>query len=227
MKPKKIDIKAVIFDLDGTLIDSDKDIVRLINLIRAKFLKKKKINIKKIANYSSIGGNKLIINTLSKKKPKFFLKIFRNLYNNIKIRKDLIFPGVVNFLRFLKSKKIKIYICTNKPKFLTSKIVKTTILNKYIDNFFCSDEFNYKKPNKIFFLKILKKIDIKKEKILFIGDSLIDYQFCKNSSLDFILYKNKRISYPKDIYFKLSKSNKILFSYNNSKQLKELFFNIK
>ena len=73
----------------------------------------------------------------------------------------------------------------------------------------------------------MKKIDIKKEKILFIGDSLIDYQFCKNSSLDFILYKNKRISYPNDIYFKLFKSNKILFSYNNSKQLKELFFNIK
>ena len=60
MNNKQRLIKAFLFDLDGTLIDSDKDIQKIINYIRINFLNKKKININKIANYVSKGGDTLI-----------------------------------------------------------------------------------------------------------------------------------------------------------------------
>lgn len=159
-------IKAIIFDLDGTLIDSDKDILKIINFIRLCYLNKKKIGINRIANYTSIGGNDLIKKTISKKQSKYYLKIFRELYMNLKIRKDLIYPGVIALLKFLKLKKIKIFICTNKPKYLTNRIVKKTDLGRYINKFFCSDEFKVKKPNGLFYNKISSNINIEKKKNL-------------------------------------------------------------
>lgn len=214
--------KAVIFDLDGTLIDSDKDIQKIINHIRLNFLNKKRIDIKKISNYVSKGGDILIKKTLSRDRPKFYLNIFRKIYLNQKISKNLILPGVINFLKFLKSKNVKIFICTNKPKDLTAKFIKNTPLNEFVDEYFCPDEYKVKKPDNKFFLKILKKIKINKEQIIYIGDSMIDFKFCENSLLEFFLFKNKRIEYPKKIYLKLLRLNKILFDYRNIYKFKKI-----
>jgi len=208
-------IKAIIFDLDGTLIDSDKDVHKIINFIRTKYLSKNRLSINKISHYTSIGGINLIKKTISRKNSKFYLNIFRELYLNQKISKNLILPGVISILQFLKKKKIKIFICTNKPKNLTSKIVKNTILNKFVDEYFCADEYKLKKPDSTFFYKILNMVKLKKHQIVYIGDSLVDYNFCKNSVVEFFLYKNKRIKYPQQIYSKLLKLNKIIFDYMN------------
>ena len=62
-------IKAIIFDLDGTLIDSDRDLKIIINKIRKKFFKDKKyLSINEIAKYSSLGGATLIKKTIGSKK---------------------------------------------------------------------------------------------------------------------------------------------------------------
>lgn len=222
MVVKKKIIKAIIFDLDGTLIDSDKDIHKIINFMRAKYLNKNKLSITRISHYTSIGGINLIKKTLTRNNSKFYLDVFRELYLNQKISKNLILPGVISILEFLKKKNIKIYICTNKPKNLTSKIVKNTILNKFVDKYFCADEYKIKKPDNAFFYKIINKIKINKHQIIYIGDSLVDYNFCKNSVVEFFLYKNKRIKYPHKIYSKLLKLNKVIFDYMNSNNFKKI-----
>ena len=58
---------------------------------------------------------------------------------------------------------------------------------------------------------------------MYIGDSLIDYKFCKNSLLKFVLFKNKRVNYPKKILLELYKSNKILYTFENVTLLRKKF----
>jgi phosphoglycolate phosphatase len=219
MEIKGNTFKAFIFDLDGTLIDSDKDIHEIINFIRVKKLKKKKIKLQKIAKLTSFGGKNLIKNSISSKNTNYYLKLFRSIYLNSKIRKNLLFPNTIKFLSFLKKKKIKIFICTNKPKLLTSNIIKKTPLKKYINGYFCPDDYQLKKPDKKFFELILKRIKINSKKIIYIGDSLIDYYFAKKANVNFYLFKNKRIKYPNKIYFDLYNSNKIIYNYKNIKML--------
>ena len=61
-------IKAIVFDLDGTLINSSLTVLDILNQIRRKYLNKKKTNLKKISKFLSIGGKILIKKTLQIKK---------------------------------------------------------------------------------------------------------------------------------------------------------------
>lgn len=218
-------IKGIIFDLDGTLIDSDKDIEKIVNFIRKNNLNKKKININRIASYTSIGGDLLIKKLISNKDYKIYLKIFRKLYQKLKIRKKLIIPSLIDLLKFIKSKKIKIYICTNKPYILTKKIINKTPLKKFVTKYFCSDKYKLKKPNKKFFTIILNKIKLRKHQIIYIGDSMVDYNFCKNSDISFFLFKNKRVTYPKKIYLNMLKANRVFSDYKKISNLKKAIIN--
>ena len=218
-------IKGIIFDLDGTLIDSDKDIEKIVNFIRKNNLNKKKININRIARYTSIGGDLLIKKLISNKDYKIYLKIFRKLYQKLKIRKRLIIPSLIDLLKFIKSQKIKIYICTNKPYILTKKIINKTPLKKFVTKYFCSDKYKLKKPNKKFFTIILNKIKLRKHQIIYIGDSMVDYNFCKNSDISFFLFKNKRVTYPKKIYLNMLKANRVFSDYKKISNLKKAIIN--
>jgi phosphoglycolate phosphatase len=159
-------IKAIVFDLDGTLINSSLTVLDILNQIRRKYLNKKKINLKKISKFLSIGGKILIKKTLQIKKEKeiiSYLKIFRHIYLSKKFNTQDIFPNVINFLKRLKKKNIKIIICTNKNSKLVKKIVNESPFRKYVNFFVTSDMVNSYKPDKVFLDFIFKKTNISKD----------------------------------------------------------------
>ena len=211
-------IKAIAFDLDGTLINSSLTVLDILNQIRRKYLKKKKTNLKKISKFLSIGGKILIKKTLQIKKEEeviYYLKIFRNIYFSKKFNTQDIFPYVINFLKKLKKKNIKIIICTNKNSKLVKKILNESPFRKYVNFFVTSDMVNSYKPDKIFLDFILKKTDVPRDNLLYIGDSKIDFKLCNDCNINFLLFKNSLSDINKKDLILLKNKKKVFSSYKS------------
>ena len=211
-------IKAIVFDLDGTLINSSLTVLDILNQIRRKYLNKKKTNLKKISKFLSIGGKILIKKTLQIKKEEdiiSYLKIFRHIYLSKKFNTQDIFPNVINFLKKLKKKNIKIIICTNKNSKLVKKIVNESPFRKYVNFFVTSDMVNSYKPDKIFLDFIFKKTSISKDNLLYIGDSKIDLKLCNDCNVNFLLFKNSLNDMNKRDLIILKKKKIVFSSYKS------------
>ena len=89
-------------------------------------------------------------------------------------------------------------------------------LGRYINSYVTSDMVSSYKPDKIFLEFILKKYNISKEKILYIGDSIVDVKLCKNYKVNFLIY----ISQSSDISVNIMESlKKKKLTFNNYRNL--------
>jgi len=185
-------IKNIIFDIDGTLADTSDDIIDSLNASLMKFGFKKKINFpkfKKVANKGSIHMIKEVLGKNNKKEEEinnFFLKNYEiNICNKSKLKSD-----VLDFLKFCKKKKIKLFISTNKSE----KNAKLLLMKLKILNFFDfvagSDTFKYKKPNILHLKYLNKSCNFKKKETIFIGDTEVDSRVAENYNIKFVLIKN-------------------------------------
>jgi HAD superfamily hydrolase (TIGR01549 family) len=183
----------LIFDLDGTLIDSKKDII---NSFNHAFKKNKLDLIDNTFFYknASRGSNYFIKKNIKKSNSQnisitkinndFISHYSKNCVKDTKCKK-----GLIKFLK--QSKKIYInIISTNKKKAIAQKIFKNLKILEYFDDIYGSDTLLEKKPSKKHLDEILKKYNVKNSKIAIFGDSEVDYKLSSHYKLKYILIKN-------------------------------------
>tara|TARA_B100000676_G_C17832423_1_gene708557 strand:- start:165 stop:836 length:672 start_codon:yes stop_codon:yes gene_type:complete len=176
--------EAIIFDMDGTLLDTISDISSSVNSI----LKKYKFPQHSYEQYKVFIGNG-IESLIKKALPVDFKGNYNNIFKEIESeyksnlnKKTIIYDGIIDLLEYLVFKNIKIGICTNKPHKHAIKCV-----NKYFKN------FNFEiigaghsfplKPNPKGILNIINKFKVESSKCLFVGDSGIDIFTAKNANI--------------------------------------------
>tara|TARA_B100000035_G_scaffold315397_1_gene335797 strand:- start:5786 stop:6403 length:618 start_codon:yes stop_codon:yes gene_type:complete len=174
----------VIFDLDGVLIDSKKNMEFSWNIVRKKFKIKKNFN-----KYFKFLGYPFfdILKKLSIKKN---LKQIQTEYNKNSIRyfnKINLYKDIQEVLKFLIKKKIKLAIVTSKNKNRTSKLVKKFKLP--IKNIVCPSKSTRGKPYPDQIKIALKRANIKKNRALYVGDMYVDYLLAKRSKIHFVFAK--------------------------------------
>ena len=173
--------KIILFDLDGVLIDSKK------NMFRAWKMVQKKHNIKTKFNkyFENIGIpfqeilKKLKIKKNIKKIEKTYKDESSKSLNQIKT-----FPGVINFLKNLKKNKIKIGIVTSKDKGRTLMITKKLQVNFNV--IVCPSKKLRGKPYPDQINKALNKFSENKKYICYVGDTQIDSIAAKRAGVEFI-----------------------------------------
>ena len=188
--------KLLIFDLDGTLIDSAPDLANSLNFM-LKELNKEEYQLKKIREWIGNGAKTLVKRALLNKKDienemiddellDKALEIFLDHYKKNGSLKTKAYPDVQEILKKL-SKRYKLAIATNKPDEFVKPILKKLSLDSYFDFIIGSCDKVKNKPDPSMLMYITKKLNIDKKDTLMIGDSLNDILSAKNANIDSIL----------------------------------------
>lgn len=181
------DKKCIIFDLDGTLIDSVQDVYESINYALRKIgydeLSKEKVleligpDLQSSLN-SMYKDNGFNFNT--------FINYYRESYETSSTKSTKLFSNCKELLKKCEEFNITLAILTNKPEKQAVDILKELNIYHYFKMVVGPDTYNIAKPQPEGLLNTLKLLNIKKEDAIMIGDTEIDILTCQNASLESI-----------------------------------------
>ena len=175
-------MKAVIFDLDGTLVNSLEDLMDSTNYAMSK-VGVKEINIEQTRQYVGNGADILVKRALgSKNQDKFekAISVFREYYKDNMCNKTKPYNGVLEVLDTLNKKGYVCGVVSNKPDFATKDMVKKLFGDKIQIAIGADTTKRPKKPAPEGVLKIDRK------NAVYVGDSEVDVATGKNSNLPVI-----------------------------------------
>ncbi len=168
--------KAVIFDLDGTLIHSLPDILEHVNITLEKFNAPLRTE-SEIRQFIGNGARNLIkrsFGDITESELDERLAFYNQNYTNSGSPKTRLFDGVKELLLALKGRGYKLAILTNKPQKTTDEVYQKYISFAEFDMVVGQSNSVKCKPDKTATLNILKELNVKNEDAFFIGDGETD-----------------------------------------------------
>jgi phosphoglycolate phosphatase len=171
---------AILFDLDGTIADTARDLSATLNHILAKN-GRTKIDNALIRNMVGQGAKALILKGFNhtgstpneKQLDKLFNEYLKYYLEHIS-DETILFPGALRLLDQLKSMAIPLAICTNKNIELTHALLEDLNIKHYFNAITCGDSFSYKKPDPKHLLSTCDLLKTDPMNAIMVGDSIND-----------------------------------------------------
>lgn len=180
----------MIFDLDGTLVDSAPDIALSLNLM-LKELNYPSRNLTQVRDWMGNGAQRLIKRALTGQfdgEPCEELfqhahKLFLDRYAQHLCEESVIYPGVFEGLNALHNRSLILACVTNKPRRFTPALLQALNLDQFFAHLICGDDLPEKKPDPLPLLTILDKNKLQPSQALLVGDSASDIQAAQAANM--------------------------------------------
>lgn len=177
-------VRAFLFDLDGTLIDSKLDLVNSVNFMLGE-MERDVLPLTTVASYIGHGAPRLVADALGpdaiEADRKRGLEIFLAHYNEHSLDATRTYPGVLEGLQSLQDRPMA--VLTNKPAKMSVEILEALGLRKYFRAVYGGDSFEKKKPDPAGALAILKDLGAQPQEAAMVGDSGVDIQTARNARM--------------------------------------------
>ncbi len=179
MKP----IDLLIYDLDGTLIDSVQDIVSAVNFMLGE-LKLPARSQEEIRSFIGDGIQNLVDRAIGRENLSMrarALKVVKARYSEHLLDHTKLYPGVPEVLKHFRAKKQ--VVVTNKPEKFSVTILEGFEIGKLFGRVIGGDTIRTKKPSPEAVFQILNEFGVMPERAVIIGDSAIDIETGKNAKI--------------------------------------------
>jgi phosphoglycolate phosphatase len=192
---------TILFDLDGTLVDTAPDLMNAHNHVMKKYGYPTK-STEEIRNLVGQGAGALIGRSIWGQAKKEFHSVedkkikdqmskdFINFYGKNIINESTLINGAKEFLRWCKEQNISMAVCTNKQEHLAIDLLKKIGIYDYFEYVAGSNTFDYCKPDPRHLTSIIEILSGNIKKSLMIGDSETDANAAKAASVPVILLEN-------------------------------------
>jgi phosphoglycolate phosphatase len=192
---------TILFDLDGTLVDTAPDLMLAHNHVMRKFGYPTK-STEDIRNLVGKGAGALIGRSIWGQAKKEFSKVldakikdemvkeFVNFYGKNIVNESTLVTGVKDFLIWCKEQNISMAVCTNKQEHLSNDLLKKIGIYDFFEYVAGSDTFDYCKPDPRHLTNVVEILDGDVKKTIMIGDSETDANAAKAAEIPVILLEN-------------------------------------
>ena len=192
---------TILFDLDGTLVDTAPDLMHAHNHVMKKFGYPTK-STEQIRNLVGKGAGAMIGRSIWGQAKKEFSKVndekikkkmvseFVDFYGKNIINESTLINGVKEFLRWCKEDNISMAVCTNKQEHLSNDLLKKIGIYNYFEYVAGSDTFDYNKPDPRHLTDVIEILGGSIKRTLMVGDSEVDSAAAENAKIPFILIED-------------------------------------
>ena len=194
-------IFTVLFDLDGTLVDTAPDLMRAHNHVMEKFGYPTK-STEEIRNLVGQGAGAMLGRSIwgqakkefgkveDKKIKKLMIDAFVDYYGKNIINESTLINGVKEFLKWCKEKNISMAVCTNKQEHLAIDLLKKIGIYDYFEYVAGSNTFDYCKPDPRHLTNVIEILGGEIKRSIMIGDSETDANAGKNAGIPVVLLED-------------------------------------
>ncbi len=192
---------TILFDLDGTLVDTAPDLMRAHNYVMKKFGYPTK-STDEIRNLVGQGAGAMLGRSIwgqakkefgkvqDEKIKKEMVKEFVDYYGKNIVNESKLIDGVKDFLIWSKEKKISMGVCTNKQEHLAIDLLKKIGIFDFFEYVAGHNTFDYCKPDPRHLTSVVEILDGDLKKTLMIGDSETDANAAKAAGIPVILLED-------------------------------------
>lgn len=180
------DIRLIIFDLDGTLVNAYPAIISSLNftLRRLNYPPQNNLVIRRAVGWGDANLLRPFVNLKDLEKA---LVIYRRHHKTALLKGARLFPNVERLLRNLKDKGYKLAVASNRPTHFSLILIRHLGLKRYFDYILCADRLKHIKPHPEILNKIRQRFHLQAAQILYVGDMTIDAKAAKRAGIKAIM----------------------------------------
>lgn len=187
-------IRAVVFDLDGTLVDSAPDLLAAANTMLAE-LGRRALSLDEVIAMIGDGVAKLVERALAATggldgcEPAAVTQRFVEIYEGHAVDQTRPYPGVTEVLDRLQQQGVALGICTNKPEAATLEVLRDLDLARYFTAVIGGDSLDgARKPDPQPLLTIVHRLGATAAEAVMVGDNANDVQAARAAGMPVIVH---------------------------------------